>query len=163
MAILSSTLAWKIPRMEEPGGLQSMGSLRVGHDCASSLHFQVGKVSVCCPQAGKHRDPRPGGTRRLMMLTPLTSPSANQKNAHKLIMPSLNHYYKTPHSPLQVGTHSFEGISPLYPSLPAKATKLLRNPNSLCLPHDRQVNLRQSAESKIQLYLESWLIEKMAE
>ena len=28
----SSTLAWKIPRMEEPGRLQSMGSQRVGHD-----------------------------------------------------------------------------------------------------------------------------------
>ena len=28
----SSTLAWKIPWMEEPGGLQSIGSLRVGHD-----------------------------------------------------------------------------------------------------------------------------------
>ena len=28
----SSTLAWKIPWMEEPGGPQSMGSLRVGHD-----------------------------------------------------------------------------------------------------------------------------------
>ena len=28
----SSTLAWKIPWMEEPGGLQSMGSRRVGHD-----------------------------------------------------------------------------------------------------------------------------------
>ena len=28
----SSTLAWKIPWMEEPGGLQSMGSPRVGHD-----------------------------------------------------------------------------------------------------------------------------------
>ena len=28
----SSTLAWKIPRTEEPGGPQSMGSLRVGHD-----------------------------------------------------------------------------------------------------------------------------------
>ena len=28
----SSTLAWKIPRMEEPGGLQSMGSLRIGYD-----------------------------------------------------------------------------------------------------------------------------------
>ena len=28
----SSTLAWKIPWMEEPGGLQSMGSLRAGHD-----------------------------------------------------------------------------------------------------------------------------------
>ena len=26
------TLAWKIPWMEEPGGLQSMGSLRVRHD-----------------------------------------------------------------------------------------------------------------------------------
>ena len=35
--ILSSTLAWKIPWMEEPGGLQSMGSLRVRHDWATSL------------------------------------------------------------------------------------------------------------------------------
>ena len=33
----SSTLAWKIPWMEEPGRLQSIGSLRVGHDCATSL------------------------------------------------------------------------------------------------------------------------------
>ena len=32
MAPHSSTLAWKIPRTEEPGGLQSMGSLRVRHD-----------------------------------------------------------------------------------------------------------------------------------
>ena len=32
MAIHSSTLAWKIPWMEEPGRLQSMGSQRVGHD-----------------------------------------------------------------------------------------------------------------------------------
>ena len=32
MVAHSSTLAWKIPWMEEPGGLQSMGSLRVGHD-----------------------------------------------------------------------------------------------------------------------------------
>ena len=32
MAPHSSTHAWKIPWMEEPGGLQSMGSLRVGHD-----------------------------------------------------------------------------------------------------------------------------------
>ena len=32
MAPHSSTLAWKIPWMEEPGGLQSMGSWRVGHD-----------------------------------------------------------------------------------------------------------------------------------
>ena len=33
----SSTLAWKIPGMEEPGGLQSMGSLGVGHDWVTSL------------------------------------------------------------------------------------------------------------------------------
>ena len=32
MAPHSSTLAWKIPWMEESGGLQSMGSLRVRHD-----------------------------------------------------------------------------------------------------------------------------------
>ena len=32
MAPHSSTLAWKIPWKEEPGRLQSMGSLRVGHD-----------------------------------------------------------------------------------------------------------------------------------
>ena len=32
MATHSSTLAWKIPWMEEPDRLQSMGSQRVGHD-----------------------------------------------------------------------------------------------------------------------------------
>ena len=32
VAAHSSTPAWKIPWVEEPGGLQSMGSLRVGHD-----------------------------------------------------------------------------------------------------------------------------------
>ena len=39
MAPHSSTLAWKIPWAEEPEGLQSMGSLRVGHDCVTSLSF----------------------------------------------------------------------------------------------------------------------------
>ena len=32
MATHSSILAWKVPWMEEPGKLQSMGSQRVGHD-----------------------------------------------------------------------------------------------------------------------------------
>ena len=32
MATHSSILAWEIPRTQEPGGLQSMGSQRVGHD-----------------------------------------------------------------------------------------------------------------------------------
>ena len=35
----SSTLAWKIPRTEEPGRLQPMGSQRVGNDLVTSLHF----------------------------------------------------------------------------------------------------------------------------
>ena len=37
MATHSSTLAWKLPQTEEPGGLKSMGSLRVRHDWATSL------------------------------------------------------------------------------------------------------------------------------
>ena len=37
MAPHSSTLAWKIPWMKEPGRLQSMGSLRVGHGWVTSL------------------------------------------------------------------------------------------------------------------------------
>ena len=39
MASHSSTLAWKIPWVEEPGRLQSMGSLRVGHDFTFTFSF----------------------------------------------------------------------------------------------------------------------------
>ena len=39
MATHSSTLAWKIPWMEEPGRLRSMGLQRVGHDWATSFYF----------------------------------------------------------------------------------------------------------------------------
>ena len=44
MAPHSSTLAWKIPWTEEPGRLQSMGSLRVGHllsDFPFTFHFHA--------------------------------------------------------------------------------------------------------------------------
>ena len=54
MAIHSSTLAWKIPWMEEPGGLQSMGSQR--SDTTEQLHFPFCSVMSkslwsmdCCP------------------------------------------------------------------------------------------------------------------
>ena len=40
----SSTLAWKIPWMEEPGRLQSMGSQRVGHDWVMSCHVRAGRA-----------------------------------------------------------------------------------------------------------------------
>ena len=36
MVTHSSILAWRIPRTEEPGGLQSMGSQRLGHDKATN-------------------------------------------------------------------------------------------------------------------------------
>ena len=54
MATHSSTLAWKIPRMEEPGGLQSMGSQRVRHDWATSLHFSRREYwgELSCPPPG---------------------------------------------------------------------------------------------------------------
>ena len=41
IATHSSTPAWKIPWMEEPGRLQSMGSLRVGHDFTFTFHFHA--------------------------------------------------------------------------------------------------------------------------
>ena len=41
MAPHSSALAWKIPWTEEPGGLQFIGSLRVGHDWATSLSLFI--------------------------------------------------------------------------------------------------------------------------
>ena len=39
MATHSSIPAWRIPGMEEPGRLQSMGSQRAGHNWTTSLHF----------------------------------------------------------------------------------------------------------------------------
>ena len=41
MATHLSTLAWKIPWVEEPGRLQSTGSWRVRYDWATSLHFTL--------------------------------------------------------------------------------------------------------------------------
>ena len=60
MAPNSSTLAWKIPWMEEPGGLQSMGSLRVGHDWMTSLpRFGEGNGNPL--QCSCLENPRDGG------------------------------------------------------------------------------------------------------
>ena len=56
----SSTLAWKIPWSEEPGGLQSMGSLRVGHDWATSLSC-IGGGNGNPLQCSCLENPRDGG------------------------------------------------------------------------------------------------------
>ena len=47
MATHSSILSWKIPCLEEPGRLQSMGSQRVGHDWVTSLHFFIALINIC--------------------------------------------------------------------------------------------------------------------
>ena len=46
MAPHSSTLAWKIPWTEEPGRLQSMGSLRVESDTTEQLHFHASEKEM---------------------------------------------------------------------------------------------------------------------
>ena len=46
MAPHSSTLAWKIPWMEEPDGMQSMRSLRVRHDFTFTFHFHALKKEM---------------------------------------------------------------------------------------------------------------------
>ena len=56
MAPHFSTLAWKIPRTEEPGRLQSMGSLTVGHDWVTSLslftfHFHALEKEMATPSS----------------------------------------------------------------------------------------------------------------
>ena len=66
MAPHSSTLAWKIPWTEEPGGLQSMGSLRV--DTTEWLHFHfsfscIGEGNGNPLQCSCLENPRDGGAR----------------------------------------------------------------------------------------------------
>ena len=64
MAPHSSTLAWKIPWTEEPSRLQSMGSLRVGHDRATSLSLSLSyseEGNGNPPQYSCLENPRDGG------------------------------------------------------------------------------------------------------
>ena len=62
MAPHSSTLAWKIPWAEEPGRLQSMGLLRVGHDWATSLSLScIGEGDGNPLQCSCLENPRDGG------------------------------------------------------------------------------------------------------
>ena len=62
MAPYSSTLAWKIPWMEDPGRLQSMGSLRFRHDWATSLSLScTGEGNGNLLQCSCLENPRDGG------------------------------------------------------------------------------------------------------
>ena len=65
MATHSSNLAWKIPWMEEPGGLQSMQLLRVRHDWVTSLSLftlcigegNSNPLQCSCPENPRDRGP----------------------------------------------------------------------------------------------------------
>ena len=64
MATYSSTVAWKIPWMEEPGRLLSMGSLRVGHTEWLHFHFSlscIGEGNGNPLQCSCLENPRDGG------------------------------------------------------------------------------------------------------
>ena len=53
MATHSSVLAWRIPWTEEPGGLQSMGSQRLGHDLGTK-QLEV-RIKQSCPWSISHQ------------------------------------------------------------------------------------------------------------
>ena len=90
MATHSSTLAWKIPRTEEPDRLQSLGSLRVGHDWATSLSLSCTREGNGNPlQYSCLENPRDGGAwwaavygvaQSQTRLTWLSSSSSNSRN-----------------------------------------------------------------------------------
>ena len=83
MATHSSVLAWKIPWAEEPGRLQSMGSLRVGHDWSDLTGSRESwKRGLCClfvcflaATVGKARARRPVKGTWSMKATEPSSPS----------------------------------------------------------------------------------------
>ena len=91
----SSTLAWKIPWTEEPGRLQSMRSLRVGHDWATSLSLFtfIGGGSGNPLQRSCLENPRDGGAwwaavyevaQSGTRMKRLSSSSSNSSSKHSL-------------------------------------------------------------------------------
>ena len=98
MAPHSSILAWKIPWTEEPGGLQSMGSLRVGHDSATSLSLSgIGEGNGNPLQCSCLENPRDGGawwvdvygvTQSRTRLKRLSSSSSGSSSSVYLLLPN---------------------------------------------------------------------------
>ena len=110
-----STLAWRIPWIEEPGGLQSMGLLQVGHNWATSLsHIREGNGNPL--QCSCLENPRDGGAwwaavygvaqsqTRLRWLSSL-APEFHALNHHSLLSASWTHPSGV-HLPLTAGSGS---------------------------------------------------------
>ena len=92
MAPHSSILAWKIPWMEEPGGLQSMGWQRIGQDWVPSLELSL---SHYChhPYQSLASGQTSGGN---------TAPPISRKLDYRFTEPDYTHQNKTQFSPQPV-------------------------------------------------------------
>ena len=58
MASHSSILAWEVPGTEEPGGLQSWGHKRVGHNLATKHHIMFARGLLTKPSKNKNPNPK---------------------------------------------------------------------------------------------------------
>ena len=102
-----------------PQGMHIAISLSCFADTAIPTRWDM--LTACCPQACRPHTSR----NQEVGCADFNLPPHHQKNFHELITPSsLNHSYKISHYPFQVFTHSFEDISPRWPSFPSKAIKL---------------------------------------
>ena len=113
MAAHSSNLAWKIPWMEEPGRLKSMGSLRVAYDWVTSLstfmHWRRKwqPTPVFLPGESQGRGSLLGC--RLWGCTELDTTDATQQQQRPLPKASQVHLY---YRPLHSASHRREGMRP---------------------------------------------------
>ena len=81
MATQSSILAWKIPWTKEPGGLQSMGSQRVGHAWVTNTHSVISSVqSLSCVRLFA----TPWIAARQASLSITNSPEFTQTHVHRV-------------------------------------------------------------------------------
>ena len=133
MVTHSSTLAWKIPWMEEPGRLRSMGSRRVGHDWATSLslftfmHWEGNGNPLQCSFLENPRDGRAwwaavyGFTLSRTQLKRLSNDPADVGNliscSSAFPKTSLNNWKFTIHMLLKPGLENFEHSGLTFPSL----------------------------------------------
>ena len=81
MATHSSILTWRIPWMEEPGRLQSMGLQRVGHDWATSLHFTSLHFMSCLEEGSPNKYQLNGQKKERIEATAHTSVESSSNNA----------------------------------------------------------------------------------
>ena len=98
MATHSSTLAWQMPWTEEPGRLQSMGSLEVGHDFTFIFHFHALEKEMAThskvlawriPGTGEPSGLPSMGSQSWTRLKRLSSSSSHDKNRNPL-----GHFFK---------------------------------------------------------------------